>query len=248
MPGSDEALLAALKLAIVRFDGKVRVNGDDEVKQRTLALAKQHGLAHHLTNPEFRMPELCAQERNGAPAQNGTSVTHAHTEPKRGLLDQAAEVHSSRLRQTADAAEHRSSGHNGPHEKHETPVTNEPMPSDGGLLHLAAEVSASRRRQGPIDPVEHRSRDARPTRDDRDAQAIDDPKPRSGNLLQQAAKVHSDKREPASDGTLDPSSDAAGKHPKRERDLAMEALRQLSKGPGGPELPSVDPLTQGQGR
>lgn len=55
LPGNDEALLAAMKLAVVKFDGKVTVYGTPEMKRRTLLLAQRHGLAHHLINPEFAL-------------------------------------------------------------------------------------------------------------------------------------------------------------------------------------------------
>lgn len=44
LPCSDEALLAALQLAVQRFDGRVRVIGDDAMQQRVWKLAIKHGL------------------------------------------------------------------------------------------------------------------------------------------------------------------------------------------------------------
>lgn len=55
LPGSDDALVAALRLAIIKYDGKVHVSGTDAMKQRTFELAQKYGLAHHLTNPEFAL-------------------------------------------------------------------------------------------------------------------------------------------------------------------------------------------------
>jgi len=49
----DEALLAALKLAIHKFDGRVRIIGDRETRRRIEEVALRKGLAHHLINPEF---------------------------------------------------------------------------------------------------------------------------------------------------------------------------------------------------
>lgn len=50
---SDEALLAALRLAALRFDGRVAVTGHDEFVQRTYLLAEQNGLGQFITNSDF---------------------------------------------------------------------------------------------------------------------------------------------------------------------------------------------------
>jgi hypothetical protein len=112
LPGSDEALLAALRLSIAKFDGKVQVTGSVEFRKRTFDLAVRHGLADHVTNPEFvarremqrraaaksavvpvarrsqpahSQPASLARERN----RSVTPVTDDVRPKKKGLLAQA---------------------------------------------------------------------------------------------------------------------------------------------------------------
>ncbi|KQS51297.1 hypothetical protein ASG20_04450 [Sphingomonas sp. Leaf198] len=49
----DQAMLAALRLAALKFDGKVSVNGDEQFRERTFQLAQRNGLGHVLTNPDL---------------------------------------------------------------------------------------------------------------------------------------------------------------------------------------------------
>jgi len=49
----DKAMLAALRLAALKFDGKVAVNGDEQFRERTFQLAQRNGLGHVLTNPDL---------------------------------------------------------------------------------------------------------------------------------------------------------------------------------------------------
>lgn len=49
----DRAMLAALRLAAVKFDGKVTVNGDAQFRERTFEIAQRNGLGHLLTDPDL---------------------------------------------------------------------------------------------------------------------------------------------------------------------------------------------------
>jgi hypothetical protein len=49
----DQAMLAALRLAALKFDGKVSVNGDRQFLERTFQIAQRNGLGHVLTNPDL---------------------------------------------------------------------------------------------------------------------------------------------------------------------------------------------------
>lgn len=49
----DEALLAALRLAALKFDGKVSVNGDKQFRKRTFEIAQRHGLGHVLADADL---------------------------------------------------------------------------------------------------------------------------------------------------------------------------------------------------
>jgi len=49
----DEAMLAALRLAALKFDGKVSVNGDEQFRERTFRIAQRNGLGHVLTDTDL---------------------------------------------------------------------------------------------------------------------------------------------------------------------------------------------------
>ncbi len=49
----DEAMLAALRLAALKFDGKVSVNGDEQFRERTFRIAQRSGLGHVLTDTDL---------------------------------------------------------------------------------------------------------------------------------------------------------------------------------------------------
>jgi hypothetical protein len=49
----DEAMLAALRLAALKFDGKVSVSGDDQFRERTFRIAQRNGLGHVLTDTDL---------------------------------------------------------------------------------------------------------------------------------------------------------------------------------------------------
>lgn len=49
----DQAMLAALRLAALKFDGKVSVYGDEQFRERTFQLAQRNGLGHILTDPHL---------------------------------------------------------------------------------------------------------------------------------------------------------------------------------------------------
>jgi hypothetical protein len=49
----DRAMLSALRLAAVKFDGKVAVNGDAQFRERTFEIAQRNGLGHMLTDPDL---------------------------------------------------------------------------------------------------------------------------------------------------------------------------------------------------
>jgi len=51
--GDDRAMLAALRLAAAKFDGKVAVNGDAQFRERTFEIAQRNGLGHMLTDPDL---------------------------------------------------------------------------------------------------------------------------------------------------------------------------------------------------
>lgn len=79
-PGSDEALLAALKLSIAKF-GKVRVTGSRETRRRVLQLARDNNLEDGLLRTEGflrRAVKARINERAGASgeASNATKVLH----------------------------------------------------------------------------------------------------------------------------------------------------------------------------
>ncbi len=66
VPGrSDDALLAALKLAILKFDRQIGLTGSVEFRERAYKLAAQHGLADALTDPDMvsRERELLSTAR-----------------------------------------------------------------------------------------------------------------------------------------------------------------------------------------
>jgi hypothetical protein len=50
---NDEAMLAALRLAVLKFDGKVSVNGDKQFRERTFEIAQRHGLGHVLADADL---------------------------------------------------------------------------------------------------------------------------------------------------------------------------------------------------
>ncbi|MEJ8630222.1 relaxase/mobilization nuclease domain-containing protein [Sphingomonas sp. I4] len=49
----EEAMLAALRLAALKFDGKVSVNGDKQFRERTFEIAQRHGLGHVLADADL---------------------------------------------------------------------------------------------------------------------------------------------------------------------------------------------------
>lgn len=49
----DQAMLAALRLAALKFDDKVSVNGDEQFRERTFQLAQRNGLGYVLTDPDL---------------------------------------------------------------------------------------------------------------------------------------------------------------------------------------------------
>ncbi|HEU4959093.1 MAG TPA: relaxase/mobilization nuclease domain-containing protein [Sphingomonas sp.] len=75
---SDEAALAALRLAVDKFDA-VKVRGSEEFKQRIFALAIEHGYAHAIKNPEFAPPAL----KRGILAQ-AEAMRHGQATPDDG--------------------------------------------------------------------------------------------------------------------------------------------------------------------
>lgn len=93
----DQATLAALRLAALKFDGKVSVNGDEQFRERTFQLAQRNGLGHVLTDsdlatrwqamppkPPFQLPNTRTSE--GGPAKGKTvdrpiAATKNQTEP-----------------------------------------------------------------------------------------------------------------------------------------------------------------------
>ncbi len=79
----DRAMLAALRLAALKFDGKVSINGDEQFRERTFQLAQRNGLGHVLTDsdlaarwqamqpkPPFQVPNTRTSE--GGPAKGKT--------------------------------------------------------------------------------------------------------------------------------------------------------------------------------
>lgn len=93
----DQAMLAALRLAALKFDGKVSINGDEQFRERTFQLAQRNGLGHVLTDsdlatrwqamqpkPPFQVPNTRTSE--GGPAKGKTvdrpiAATKNQTEP-----------------------------------------------------------------------------------------------------------------------------------------------------------------------
>jgi MobA/VirD2-like, nuclease domain/TraI-like middle domain/Large polyvalent protein-associated domain 7 len=61
---SDEALLAALELAIHKFDGKVRIKGNKQIRRQIEAIAERYGLEHCII-----------------PEHDGTKTNEAHRGP-----------------------------------------------------------------------------------------------------------------------------------------------------------------------
>jgi len=49
----DAAMLAALRLAALKFGGKVSVNGDKQFRERTFEIAQRHGLGHVLADADL---------------------------------------------------------------------------------------------------------------------------------------------------------------------------------------------------
>lgn len=111
---NDEALLAALELAIHKFDGKVRITGDRETRRRIEEVALRKGLAHHLINPEFvnNSPPRHSAGKNGS--TRVTPVTHKKPIPAgvirtlqqlaRGPNDEPVPVGGSRSSEDRKAA------------------------------------------------------------------------------------------------------------------------------------------------
>ena len=51
----DEAILAALRLGAIRFDGGMTVRGSDEFRERVFVVAQRNGLASFLADRDFRL-------------------------------------------------------------------------------------------------------------------------------------------------------------------------------------------------
>lgn len=73
----DEALLAALRLAALKFDGKVSVNGDKQFRKRTFEIAQRHGLGHVLADAD-----LAAKWRARQPKATSQGPTQSTIVPK----------------------------------------------------------------------------------------------------------------------------------------------------------------------
>lgn len=61
VPSEDAALLAALRLAAIKFDGHVTVVGGPKARERFYALAEANGLANVIANPDFATRRSAAQ-------------------------------------------------------------------------------------------------------------------------------------------------------------------------------------------
>lgn len=88
LPGSDEALLAALRLAVRRFDGHVRVKGNDAIQDRIWRLAIEHGLTESLVS---RPPPSIISQKVDVPVANPddvTVVTTANSRPSAPTIHQ----------------------------------------------------------------------------------------------------------------------------------------------------------------
>ena len=72
----DEAILAALRLAAVRFDGEITVRGSDEFRERVFNVAQRMSLAQFLVDPDF-VERVDRINREYAKAPHDASVTSA---------------------------------------------------------------------------------------------------------------------------------------------------------------------------
>jgi len=69
----DEAMLAALRLAALKFDGKVSVNCDKQFRGRTFEIAQRHGLGHVLADADLAAEWRALQSK--ATSQGPTQST-----------------------------------------------------------------------------------------------------------------------------------------------------------------------------
>lgn len=65
----DEAILAALRLAAIRFDGRMTVRGSDDFRERVFVVVQRNGLASFLADRDFRERQDRADRADRAHAQ-----------------------------------------------------------------------------------------------------------------------------------------------------------------------------------
>jgi hypothetical protein len=90
----DVALLAALRLAMIRFDGKVSVRGDADFRERVFVIAEAHGLGQVLADADFvarREAARTVARVLDAPAAKGVSTVGVmNTSEKVAVPDEPA--------------------------------------------------------------------------------------------------------------------------------------------------------------
>jgi hypothetical protein len=145
LPGSDEALMAALELAILRFEGRVVVTGNDVMQQRVWKLAIESGLHEHLAS---QPPSGVQLPSTKLPVTSVTATARAEPEQLVSRILEEAEqaVPEAGIIAQAEALRRRASASGDARSKPMLPLNQEER-----SLDEAPVTSVTTRRSGLID-------------------------------------------------------------------------------------------------